>query len=303
MKKYRCTICGAEFEVPDGEKPVCPECLMEGDVLELIEDTTAAPQETAAPAVKRYRCTICGAEFEVADGEKPVCPECLMEGDVLELIADTPAAPAAVTEPAAMHKISYGLFVVTAQENGKDNGCITNTVAQVTSEPVQISLTVNKANLTHDMILHTGKFSVSVLSQAADFPLIQRFGFQSGRDTDKFADFSDCARGTDGLLYVTKGTNAVISAEVTGIVNLGTHSQFFGKVTDMRVLDDTPAATYEYYLKNIKFTPKRIGTTPEGQTVWRCVICGYEYVGDTLPEDFICPLCKHPASDFEKVTA
>lgn len=310
MKRYRCTICGAEFEVADGETPVCPECLMEGDVLELIEEVpdstqaAASVQDAAAPKILLYRCTICGAEFEVPEGETPVCPECLMDGDVLELIGEKPAAasPAAAgTDPKAMYKISYGLFIVTANQNGTDNGCITNTLMQVTSEPVQVSLTVNKSNLTHDMIIKTGKFSASVLSEAADFELIKRFGFQSGRDADKFAGFSACARGTDGLLYVTQGTNAVIAADVVNTVDLGTHTMFVGRVTDMRVLNDAPAATYEYYLNHIKVTPKKVGTTPEGQTVWRCVICGYEYVGDELPEDFICPLCKHPASDFEKV--
>jgi len=313
MKRYRCTICGAEFEVADGETPVCPDCLMEGDVLELIEEipdgTPAAEPESdaAAPSMLLYRCTVCGAEFEVPEGEKPVCPDCLMEGDVLELVGKVPAkAPAAAAnaepDPKALYKLSYGLFVVTAQQNGKDNGCITNTLMQVTSEPVQVSLTVNKSNLTHDMILSTGKFSASVLSEKADFDLIKRFGFQSGRDADKFAGFSACERGADGLLFVTQGTNAVIAADVVSTVDLGTHTVFIGRVTDMRVLDETPAATYDYYLKHIKVTPKKVGTTPEGQTVWRCVICGYEYIGDELPEDFICPLCKHPASDFEKVS-
>lgn len=307
MKRYRCTICGTEFEVADGETPVCPACFMEGDVLELIEETesqSAAAPAQDAPKMLRYRCTICGAEFEVPAGETPVCPECLMDGDVLELIGEaSAAAPAdAVMEPAAMHRISYGLFIVTAAQNGKDNGCITNTVAQVTSDPVQISVTVNKSNHTHDLMLSTGKFSVSVLSEKADFSLIQRFGFQSGRDTDKFAGFSGCARSRDGLLYVTQGTNAVISADVVQTADLGTHTMFIGQVTEMRTLNDVPSATYAYYLKNIKVTPAKVGTTPDGQTVWRCVICGYEYIGDELPADFICPLCKHPASDFEKVS-
>ena len=255
--------------------------------------------------MKRYRCIVCGAVFEVADGETPVCPDCMMDGDALELIEEIPDSPAeakaAVMEPAAMHKIHYGLFVVTAHENGRDNGCITNTLQQVTSEPVAVSITVNKANYTHDMILRTGKFSASILSQQADFDLIQRFGFQSGRKTNKFAAFSDCKRGADGLMYITRGTNAVVSADVISTADLGTHTLFIGKVTEMRVLSDAPSATYAYYLSNIKVTPKREGTNAEGKTIWRCVICGYEYVGDELPADFICPLCKHPASDFEKV--
>ena len=255
--------------------------------------------------MKRYRCIICGTVFEVADGETPVCPDCYSDGDALELIEDDEASAQeqkpGVMEPAAMHRISYGLFVVTVNENGKDNGCITNTLAQVTSEPVAVSLAVNKANYTHDMILNTGKFSASVLSEDAEFDLVQRFGFQSGRKTNKFAAFADCARGADGLMYVTKGTNAVISADVVNSIDLGTHTLFIANVTEMRVLSDVPSATYAYYLQNIKVTPARVGTNAEGKTIWRCVICGYEYVGDELPADFICPLCKHPASDFEKV--
>ena len=202
----------------------------------------------------------------------------------------------------AMYKLSYGLFVVTARQDGFDNGCITNTVGQVTSSPNRISLTVNKDNLTHEMIQNTAKFNVSIISKAADFALFKRFGFQSGRDADKFAGYSGCRRLDNGLMCITEGTNAFISAKVCKALDLGTHTMFIADVTDMEVLDDTPSSTYEYYLSNIKPAPKAVGTAPDGQTIWRCTICGYEYVGEELPEDFVCPLCKHPASDFEKVT-
>ncbi len=201
----------------------------------------------------------------------------------------------------AMFKLSYGLFVLTAKRGEKDNGCITNTAIQVTSEPNRISIAVNKANYTHDMVLETGKFNVSIISQKADFDLFKHFGFQSGRDMDKFADFTDCERAENGIFYITKGTNAVISAEVEQSIDLGSHTLFIAKVTDLKVLDAASSATYEYYQENIKPKPQAVGTTPTGQTVWRCRICGYEYVGEELPADFICPLCKHPASDFEKV--
>ena len=201
----------------------------------------------------------------------------------------------------AMYKLSYGLFVLTAKRGEKDNGCITNTAIQVTSEPNRISIAVNKANYTHDMVLETGRFNVSIISQKADFDLFKHFGFQSGRDVDKFADFGDCERAENGIFYITKGTNAVISAEVEQTVDLGSHTLFIAKVTDLKVLDAASSATYEYYQEHIKPKPQAVGTTPTGQTVWRCRICGYEYVGEELPEDFICPLCKHPASDFEKV--
>ena len=201
----------------------------------------------------------------------------------------------------AMYKLSYGLVVLTAKRGDKDNGCITNTAIQVTSEPNRISIAVNKANYTHDMVLETGKFNVSIISEKADFDLFKHFGFQSGRDVDKFADFTDCARAENGIFYITKGTNAVISAEVEQSIDLGSHTLFIAKVTDLMVLDSASSATYEYYQNNIKPKPQAVGTTPTGQTIWRCRICGYEYVGEELPEDFICPLCKHPASDFEKV--
>ena len=202
----------------------------------------------------------------------------------------------------AMYKISYGLFVVTAALDGRDNGCITNTLAQVTSEPNRVSVTVNKSNFTHDMIVKSGSFTASVISTGADFGLFKHFGFQSGRDVDKFAGYTACRRSENGEMIVTEGTNAYISAKVCQTVDLGTHTMFIADVTDMEVLDSAPSATYEYYQSNIKPKPEAVGKTEDGQTVWRCVICGYEYVGEELPEDFICPICKHPASDFEKVT-
>ncbi len=201
----------------------------------------------------------------------------------------------------AMYKLSYGLFVLTARDGEKDNGCIINTAIQAVSEPNQLSICVNKANYTHDMIERTGKFTVSVLSEQADFELFKHFGFQSGRDVDKFTNFTGCARGADGLYYITEGTNAYISVTVDKTVDLGSHTMFIGEITDMAVLSDTPSTTYEYYQNHIKPKPQAVGKTDEGQTVWRCRICGYEYVGEEIPDDFICPICKHPASDFEKI--
>ena len=201
----------------------------------------------------------------------------------------------------AMYKLSYGLFVLTSRDGEKDNGCIINTAIQAASEPNQLSICVNKANYTHDMIERTGKFTVSVLSEQADFELFKHFGFQSGRDVDKFTNFTGCARGADGLYYITEGTNAYISVTVDKTVDLGSHTMFIGEITDMAVLSDTPSTTYEYYQNHIKPKPQAVGKTDEGQTVWRCRICGYEYVGEEIPDDFICPICKHPASDFEKI--
>ena len=203
----------------------------------------------------------------------------------------------------AMYKLSYGLFVLTAELAGKDNGCIINTAGQVTGSPNRISITVNKENLTHDMVQITGKFNISVISEDADFALFERFGFASGVDVDKFAgwDSSAFTRAENGIYVVKQGTNAYLSGSVVQTMDLGTHTLFIADVTDMDVLSDAPSATYDYYQKNIKPKPQPVGTTPKGETVWRCLICGYEYVGEELPDDFICPICKHPKEDFEKI--
>ena len=200
-----------------------------------------------------------------------------------------------------MFKLSYGLFVLTAREGEKDNGCIINTAIQAASAPNQISICVNKANYTHDMIMRTGLFNVSVISKKASFDLFKHFGFSSGKEVDKFADFAGCSRAANGILYVTEGTNSYFSVRVDKSLDLGSHTMFAGEITDMEVLDPAGSATYEYYFENIKPKPQAVGKTDDGQTVWRCTICGYEYVGEEIPADFICPLCKHPASDFEKV--
>ena len=201
----------------------------------------------------------------------------------------------------AMYKLSYGLFVLTARKADKDNGCIINTAIQAALSPNQLSICVSKANYTHDIIKKTGEFTVSVLSQNAGFDLFKHFGFQSGRELNKFENFSKCKRGANGIYYITEGANAYISVKVTKTNDLGSHTMFIGEISDMEVLSEVPSVTYDYYLNNIKPKPQAVGTTPDGQTVWRCTICGYEYVGEELPEDFICPLCKHPASDFEKI--
>ena len=185
----------------------------------------------------------------------------------------------------AMYKLSYGLFILTAKEGEKDNGCIINTAIQAASEPNQLSICVNKANYTHDMIQRTGEFTVSVLSQKASFDLFKHFGFQSGRQVDKFAEFKQCNRGTNGIYYITEGTNAYISVKVNKTEDLGSHTMFIGEITDMEVLNAVPSVTYDYYLNNIKPKPQAVGTTSQGQTIWRCTICGYEYVGEELPED------------------
>lgn len=194
----------------------------------------------------------------------------------------------------ALFKLSYGLFVLTAKQDGKDNGCIINTVQQVTSDPMRISVTVNKANLTHDMVLSTGEFNVSVLTEDAVFWIFQHYGFQSGRDVDKFANLPE-ARTANGIRFVEGCTNAVISGKVIQTVDCGTHTLFIADVTEAKVLDNAPSVTYQYYFDHIKPKPE-----PAQQGKWVCKICGYVYEGDTLPPDFICPWCKHGVEDFER---
>lgn len=199
-----------------------------------------------------------------------------------------------------MFKLTYGLFVLTACADGRDSGCIINTAAQVTSEPNRISITVNKSNFTHDLVRDSGRFNISILSEAASFDTFKHFGFRSGRTVDKFEGYDACKRSGNGIFYVTDGTNGYISAKVEQMIDLGSHTMFIAAVEDMEVLSDVPSATYTYYQENIKPAPQQ--PKAEGKTVWRCTVCGYIYEGEEIPADFICPLCKHPASDFEKVT-
>ena len=194
----------------------------------------------------------------------------------------------------ALFKLSYGLFVLTARQDGKDNGCIINTAIQITDTPKQIQVTVNKQNLTHDMILQTGEFNVSVLSEEAVFWVFQHYGFQSGRDVDKFANIPE-VRTANGLRYVDGCTNAVISGKVVSTVDCGTHTMFIAEVTDAKVLSQAPSMTYQYYFDHVKPKPE-----PAKKSSWVCKICGYVYEGEDLPADFICPWCKHGPEDFEK---
>lgn len=196
----------------------------------------------------------------------------------------------------ALFNIGYGLYVLTTKDNEKDNGCIVNTVMQVTSNPCQIAVCVNKMNYTNEMIKNSKKFNVSILSKNSKFDIFEHFGYKSGKDSDKFADFSDVKRSENGLLYVTKDTNAYICAEVKQEIDFDTHTMFIAEVVDAKTLSDVATVTYEHYQSNIKPKPQK--TEKSG---WRCKICGYVYEGEVLPDDYICPLCKHGAVDFEKI--
>lgn len=196
----------------------------------------------------------------------------------------------------AMYKLTYGLFILTAREGEKDNGCIVNTVTQVTTEPNRITVAVNKKNYTHDMIKRTGVFNVSILTEHSKFDTFKHWGFQSGAKVNKLEEIS-FQRAENGIVYMTDTCNAYISAKVISATDLGTHTLFLADVTDAHALSDDESVTYSYYQKNIKTAPKTEGV----KKGFVCTVCGYIYEGDTLPEDFICPLCKHPASDFKPI--
>ena len=203
----------------------------------------------------------------------------------------------------AIFNISYGLFVLVAQQGGKDNACIINVAQQVTSDPLQLMICVNKANLTHDMVLRTLKFNLCPLSEEATMKPFQHFGFQSGKTVDKFAECETELRTDNGLRYLPKYINSVISCVVTKSIDLGTHTMFIARVMEARVLSDSPSITYAYYQQHIKPTaaPASLPASDKGKKRWVCEVCGYVYEGDELPADFICPWCKHPASDFKLV--
>ncbi len=193
-----------------------------------------------------------------------------------------------------MFNISYGLYILSAKTE-KANGCVINVLSQVTSTPNRIMIAINKNNFTTSQILKTKKFNVSILNEEANFDLIKRFGFASGKDTDKFEDFNGYETAENGIPYITEGTNSYISAEVVEVRDLGTHYEFLADVTKEVSLNDIPSITYAYYQKNIK--PK---VAQKKKVVYICSVCGYVYEGDPLPEDFVCPLCLHDATYFVK---
>ena len=195
----------------------------------------------------------------------------------------------------ALFRIGYGLYVVTSNDGKKDNGLIVNTVTQLTDTPNRIAVNINKANYSHHVIKQTGVLNVNCLSVDAPFSVFQQFGFQSGRSVDKFAG-QKVYRSDNGLVFLDKYINAFMSLKVEQYVDLGTHGMFICSVTEARVMNDLDTMTYTYYQKNVKPKPET-----EGKKGFVCKVCGYIYEGDELPEDFICPLCKHGAADFEPI--
>ncbi len=195
----------------------------------------------------------------------------------------------------ALFNIGYGLYVVTSNDGKKDNGLIVNTVTQVTSTPNRIAVTINKDNYSHHIIKQTGKMNINCLSEEAPFSVFERFGFKSGRNTDKF-EGCEVMRSDNGLVFLPRNINSFMSLNVEQYIDLGTHGMFICSVTESRVMSDKPSMTYAYYHANVKPKPET-----DGKKGYVCKICGYVYEGDTLPEDIVCPLCKHGAADFEEI--
>lgn len=190
-------------------------------------------------------------------------------------------------DPKAFYKITYGLYLLSAQQDGRDNACVINTAVQVASEPMRISISVIKKNRTCEMIAASGRFNLSSLTEDTPFSLFQRFGMQSGRDVDKFAGFEGTERSENGLTYL-KDANMYLSARVVDSIDLGSHILFIAEPTQAQVLSERPSCTYGFYQSSIKPRPQ---AAPKKS--WVCSVCGYVYEGDEVPDDFLCPLCKH----------
>ncbi len=203
----------------------------------------------------------------------------------------------------SLYNLSYGLFVLTTKDGNKDNGCIINTAIQVSNKPEKIAISVNKQNYTHDMIKNTGEFNLSIINEKAPFSLFQQFGFSSGRDTDKFKDSSMIVRASNGIIFLPEYANSYISCKVLESVDCGSHTLFVAEITEAKAFDKTASMTYSYYFANVKPKPQTKATT---NNFWVCKICGYGYDEsvekvkfEDLPDDWVCPICKHPKSDFE----
>ena len=201
----------------------------------------------------------------------------------------------ATIDATALFKIGYGLYVVTCRDGEKDNGLIVNTVMQVTNTPNRVAVAINKQNYSHDIIKKTGIMNVNVLSEEAPFSTFERFGFQSGRDTNKFIGMLP-DRSENGLYVLPEFINAYFSLKVEQYVDVDTHGMFICTLEEAKIVSSVPTMTYNYYQANVKPKPAAKAEKKKGYV---CKICGYVYEGDPLPEDFICPWCKHPASDFE----
>ena len=222
---------------------------------------------------------------QIDDMTDELCKEYIAKDDTL----------ANKNDMTALFRIGYGLYVVTSNDGRKDNGLIVNTVTQLTDNPYRVAVNINKANYSHHVIRQTGVLNVNCLSVDAPFSVFQQFGFQSGRTVDKFAG-QKINRSGNGLVFLDKYINAFMSLKVEQYVDLDTHGMFICSVTEARVMSDQDTMTYTYYQQNVKPKPET-----EGKKGFVCKVCGYIYEGDELPDDIVCPLCKHGAADFEPI--
>ena len=223
---------------------------------------------------------------EIESLSDELCAEYIARSDIKQVKNDDKA----------LFNIGYGLYVVTSNDGEKDNGLIVNAVTQVTNTPSRVAVTINKQNYSHHVIKQTGVMNVNCLSIEAPFSVFESFGFRSGRNVDKFADCESVPHSANGLAVLPKYINSFMSLKVENYMDLGTHGMFICSVTEARVINNVETMTYTYYQKNVKPKPQT-----EGKKGYVCKVCGYVYEGDELPEDFVCPLCKHGASDFEKL--
>ncbi len=200
-------------------------------------------------------------------------------------------------EKKALFNISYGLYLLSAEDNGIHNGCIINTAQLVSENPYTMLISVNKTNYTTEIIDRSGRFNVSVLTEDTPFELFKRFGYVSGRENDKFSGFTETAETENGIKYLTSYSNAVISAKVKEKIEVGSHYVFISEIESSKITGEGKSLTYDYYQRNIKpaAAPK---STKKG---FVCKVCGYVYDGESLPEDFVCPWCKHSADYFEEI--
>lgn len=202
----------------------------------------------------------------------------------------------------SLFNISYGLYVLTTSYDNIDNGCIINTLAQVTDNPLRVSVNVNKQNYTHDLIKDSCVFNVSMLTTETPMDVIKHFGFQSGRTANKFAECTVVKRAVNNVYYIPKYTNAYLACHVVETIDFGTHTTFIAEILDAQILSDKPSLTYDYYQKNIKPVPAKPTESSNGKRRWECKVCGYIYEGDELPDEIICPLCKHGKEEFVELT-
>ena len=200
----------------------------------------------------------------------------------------------------ALFNIGYGLYVLTTNYDNIDNGCIVNSVMQLTSNPLRIAVNVNKGNYTHELIKDSCVFNVSMLTTETPMYFFEHFGFQSGRTLNKFEKCPEAHRAVNHVLYIPKFTNAYIACRVVSSIDFGTHTMFVAEVLDAEVLSDKPSVTYDFYQKNIKPKPA-VEKPSNGKRHWVCKVCGYIYEGDELPDDLVCPTCKHGREDFEEI--